>query len=34
MSTLMEDNVRLVKQLEDKSNELRELKALIKMKIF
>jgi hypothetical protein len=29
VATLMETNVRLVKQLEDNSNELRELKALI-----
>jgi hypothetical protein len=30
----MEANARLVKQLEDNSNELRELKALIKKEIF
>jgi hypothetical protein len=30
VATLMEANARLVKQLEDNSNELRELKALIK----
>jgi hypothetical protein len=30
MATLTEANARLVKQLEDNSNELRELKALIK----
>jgi hypothetical protein len=30
VATLTEANVRLVKQLEDNSNELRELKALIK----
>jgi hypothetical protein len=29
VATLMEANARLVKQLEDNSNELRELKALI-----
>jgi hypothetical protein len=30
----MEANARLIKQLEDNSNELRELKALIKREIF
>jgi hypothetical protein len=30
VATLTEANARLVKQLEDNSNELRELKALIK----
>jgi hypothetical protein len=30
VATLTETNARLVKQLEDNSNELRELKALIK----
>jgi hypothetical protein len=30
VATLTEVNARLVKQLEDNSNELRELKALIK----
>jgi hypothetical protein len=30
VATLTEANARLVKQLEDSSNELRELKALIK----
>jgi hypothetical protein len=30
VATLTEANARLAKQLEDKSNELRELKALIK----
>jgi hypothetical protein len=34
VATLTEDNARLVKQLEDNSNELRELKALIKKEIF
>jgi hypothetical protein len=34
VATLTEANARLVKQLEDNSNELRELKALIKKKIF
>jgi hypothetical protein len=34
LATLMEANARLVKQLEDNSNELRELKALIKKEIF
>jgi phage shock protein A len=33
VATLIEANARLVKQLEDKSNELRELKALIKTEI-
>jgi phage shock protein A len=32
VATLTEANARLVKQLEDNSNELRELKALIKKK--
>jgi hypothetical protein len=32
--TLTEANARLVKQLEDNSNELRELKALIKKETF
>jgi hypothetical protein len=32
--TLKEANARLVKQLEDNSNELRELKALIKKERF
>jgi hypothetical protein len=30
VATLTDANARLVKQLEDNSNELRELKALIK----
>jgi hypothetical protein len=34
LSTLMEANARLVKQLEDNSNELPEIKALIKKEIF
>jgi hypothetical protein len=34
VATLMEANARLVNQLEDNSNELRELKALIKKEIF
>jgi hypothetical protein len=34
VATLTEANARLVKQLEDNSNELRELKALIKKEIF
>jgi hypothetical protein len=34
VATLMEANTRLVKQLEDNSNELRELMALIKKEIF
>jgi hypothetical protein len=34
VATLMEANARLVKQLEDNSNELRELKALIKKERF
>jgi hypothetical protein len=34
VATLTEANARLVKQLEDNSNELRELKALIKREIF
>jgi hypothetical protein len=34
VATLMEANARPLKQLEDKSNELRELKALIKKEIF
>jgi hypothetical protein len=34
VAILMEANVRLVKQLEDNSNELRELKALIKKERF
>jgi hypothetical protein len=34
VATLTEANARLVKQLEDNSNELRELKALIKKGIF
>jgi hypothetical protein len=34
VATLMEANARLVKQLEDNSNELWELKALIKNEIF
>jgi hypothetical protein len=34
VATLMEANARLVKQLKDNSNELRELKALIKKEIF
>jgi hypothetical protein len=34
VATLTEDNARLVKQLEDNSYELRELKALIKNEIF
>jgi hypothetical protein len=33
-ATLTEANARLVKQLEDNSNELRERKALIKKEIF
>jgi hypothetical protein len=33
VATLTEANARLVKQLEDNSNELRELKALIKKEI-
>jgi hypothetical protein len=33
VATLIEANTRLVKQLEDNSNELRELKALIKKEI-
>jgi hypothetical protein len=34
VAKLTEVNTRLVKQLEDNSNELRELKALIKKEIF
>jgi hypothetical protein len=34
VATLTESNARLVKQLENNSNELRELKALIKKEIF
>jgi hypothetical protein len=34
VATLTEANARLVKQLEDNSNELRELKALIKKERF
>jgi hypothetical protein len=34
VATLTEANTRLVKQLEDNSNELRELKALIKKERF
>jgi hypothetical protein len=34
VATLTEANARLVKQLEDNSNELRELKALINKDIF
>jgi hypothetical protein len=34
VATLTDANARLVKQLEDNSNELRELKALIKKEIF
>jgi hypothetical protein len=34
VENLTEANARLVKQLEDNSNEVRELKALIKKKIF
>jgi hypothetical protein len=34
VATMMEANARLVKQLEDNSNELRELKALIKKERF
>jgi hypothetical protein len=34
VATLTEDNARLVNQLEDNSNELRELKALIKKERF
>jgi hypothetical protein len=34
VATLMEANARLVKQLEDNPNELRELKALIKKERF
>jgi hypothetical protein len=34
VATLTEANARLVKQVEDNSNELRELKALIKKEIF
>jgi hypothetical protein len=34
VAALTEANARLVKQLEDNSNELRELKALIKKEIF
>jgi hypothetical protein len=34
VATLTEANARLVKKLEDNSNELRELKALIKKEIF
>jgi hypothetical protein len=34
VATLTEANVRLVKQLEDNSNELQELKSLIKKEIF
>jgi hypothetical protein len=34
IGTLTEANARLVKQLEDNSTELRELKALIKKKRF
>jgi hypothetical protein len=34
VATLTEANTRLVKQLEDNSNELRELKSLIKKEIF
>jgi hypothetical protein len=34
VATLTETNARLVKQLKDNSNELRELKALIKKEIF
>jgi hypothetical protein len=34
VATLTEANARLVKQLEDNSNELRELKVLIKKEIF
>jgi hypothetical protein len=34
VATLTEANARLIKQLEDNSNELRELKALIKKEIF
>jgi hypothetical protein len=34
VSTITEANARLVKQLEDNSNELRDLKALIKKEIF
>jgi hypothetical protein len=34
VATLTEVNTRLVKQLEDNSNELRELKALIKKERF
>jgi hypothetical protein len=34
VATLTEANAHLVKQLEDNSNELRELKALIKKEIF
>jgi hypothetical protein len=34
VATLTEANARLVRQLEDNSNELRELKALIKKEIF
>jgi hypothetical protein len=34
VATLTEANARLVKQLEDNSNELRELEALIKREIF
>jgi hypothetical protein len=33
VATLTEANARLAKQLEDNSNELRELKALIKKEI-
>jgi hypothetical protein len=34
VTTMMEANARLAKQLEDNSNELRELKALIKKERF
>jgi hypothetical protein len=34
VKTLTESNARLVKQLKDNSNELRELKALIKKERF